>query len=396
MRRIAVIGAGIVGASVAFRLTQSGAARVFIVERARPGSGTTSASFAWANANQKTPYDYFELNRAGLEEHYRLRDELPGGTPWLYSRGNLEWTGVGETLEELERRIERLRSWGYAAEWRKASWVNEVLEPNVAFQSPDTPVAFFPEEAWIDAPRLANVLVELARRKDAEVRFGTAVESIETKGGGVSALRVQGGESLPVDAVINAAGPEADRVAAMLGRKLPLEPSKGLLVDLVMHEAPIGRLLHSQRVNLRPDGPGRIVVHHGSVDQKLENGTAETKRLCHELLEHARSVVPALESAEVEGVRVGVRAMPKDGLPCVGAVPELPGYYEALTHSGVTLGPLLGRLLAREILAGEVDALISPFRPDRFTRGRPSSDELSNRWVARDAVSGDEARPMGR
>ncbi len=62
--------------------------------------------------------------------------------------------------------------------------------------------------------------------------------------------------------------------------------------------------------------------------------------------------------------------MPEDGLPCVGAVAEIPGYYEAVTHSGVTLGPLLGRLLAREILAGEVDALISPFRPDRFARAR--------------------------
>ena len=44
----------------------------------------------------------------------------------------------------------------------------------------------------------------------------------------------------------------------------------------------------------------------------------------------------------------------------------VPGYYEAVTHSGVTLGPLLGRLLAREILEGEVDPLLSSYRPDRF------------------------------
>jgi glycine/D-amino acid oxidase-like deaminating enzyme len=44
------------------------------------------------------------------------------------------------------------------------------------------------------------------------------------------------------------------------------------------------------------------------------------------------------------------------------------GYYEAVTHSGVTLGPLIGRVLAREVLTGEVDALIVPFRPDRFAR----------------------------
>jgi glycine/D-amino acid oxidase-like deaminating enzyme len=146
--RAAVIGAGIVGASVAFRLAGSGAAQVWIVDRSGPGSGTTSASFAWVNANDKTPRDYFELNHAGLEEHLRLRDELPDEAPWIHSGGNLEWAGDEEALKALVNRVERLRSWGYAAEWREARHVNEVLEPNVAFPSPDTPVAFFPEEAW--------------------------------------------------------------------------------------------------------------------------------------------------------------------------------------------------------------------------------------------------------
>ena len=78
-RRIAVIGAGIVGASVAFRPARSREARVSIVERSRPGSGTTSATFAWANANEKTPREYFEINLAGLEEHYRLCDAGSNG-----------------------------------------------------------------------------------------------------------------------------------------------------------------------------------------------------------------------------------------------------------------------------------------------------------------------------
>jgi len=368
--RIAVIGAGIVGASVAFRLARSGEARVWIVDESLPGSGTTSASFAWANANDKTPRDYFELNRAGLEEHYRLRDEL-GGAPWLYPGGNVEGAGDEAALEGLERRIERLRSWSYDAEWWRASRVNEILEPNIAFPSPDAPVAFFPKEAWIDASRLAGALVELACHSGAEARIGKAVEEIETKGVRVSALRLKGGERLPIDAVVNAAGPEADRMAALLGRLLPLESSKGLISRLAVEGTPVGRLVHSRYVNLRPDGPGRVVLNHGWVDQKLESDDAGTEdSLSHELLEHARRVVPALKSAKVEEVRVGVRPMPEDGRSCVGAVAELPGYYEAVTHSGVTLGPLLGRLLAQEILSGEVDDLISPFRPDRFARAR--------------------------
>ena len=370
--RVAVIGAGIVGASVAFRLAESGAARVWIVDKSEPGSGTTSASFAWANANDKTPRDYFELNRVGLEEHLRLRDELPGGAPWLHSGGNLEWTEDEEALEALANRVERLRSWGYAAEWREARHVNEVLESNVAFPRPDTPVAFFPEEAWVDAPRLADTFVELARQKGAETRLEAAVKEIEMDGERALALLLRNGERLPVDAVVNAAGPEADKVAALLGRTLLLRPKEGLLARLVVEENVIGRLLHSPRVNLRPDDTGRIVAHHSTVDRKLEGDGVLEDSLCRELLERARRVVPTLENARVETVRIGIRPMPEDDLPCVGAVPELPGYYEAVTHSGVTLGPLLGRLLAREILAGEVDGLISPFRPDRFTRDQVS------------------------
>lgn len=354
---------------MAFRLTESGAARVWVIDGSRPGTGTTSASFAWVNANDKTPRDYFELNHAGLEEHFRLRDELPGGAPWLNPGGNLEYTGDEAALEDLHDRVERLRYWGYAAEWRRASRVNEAMEPNVAFPSPDTPVAFFPEEAWADAPRLANALVELAGRNGAETRFGAAVEGIETRRGRVAAVRLQNGGRLPVDAVVNAAGPGAARVAAMLGLPLPLESSEGLLLRLAVEGTPLRRIVHSGRINIRPDGPGRVLVHHGSIDRELEDATETKYSLCSELLERARLVIPALENAKIEDARVGLRPMPEDGLPCVGAVSPVPGYYEAVTHSGVTLGPLVGRLLAREVLTGEVDPLIAPFRPGRFARG---------------------------
>ncbi|HET7036321.1 MAG TPA: hypothetical protein VFI42_11630, partial [Thermomicrobiaceae bacterium] len=72
--------------------------------------------------------------------------------------------------------------------------------------------------------------------------------------------------------------------------------------------------------------------------------------------------------APVVAARIGTRPLPVDGRSCLGAVSAAPGYYEAVTHSGVTLGPLLGRLLTQEILRGVVDPLAAPFRPDRFAR----------------------------
>ena len=130
--KVAVIGAGIVGASVAYRLSEGGA-EVVVIDGAQPGSGTTSTSFAWVNANNKLPREYFELNVAGMREHERLRDEIGGD--WLYTTGNLIWA-EDEEQENLERRVERLRSWSYAAEMLPASTVNEKLEPGAVFPTP--------------------------------------------------------------------------------------------------------------------------------------------------------------------------------------------------------------------------------------------------------------------
>jgi glycine/D-amino acid oxidase-like deaminating enzyme len=360
--KVAVIGTGIVGSSVAYRLS-GGGAEVVMIDGAEPGSGTTSTSFAWVNANNKLPRNYFELNVAGMREHERLRDEIGGD--WLYSTGNLIWA-VDEEQKNLEKRVERLRSWSYAAEMLPASTVNEQLEPGAAFSDPAVRIAHFPEESWTDAPALTRTLVEAATRNGAHEHFGNAVRGIEVDGAGVM-LQLQEGDAVHADVVVNATGVKAASVAEMVGRKLPLDVFPGLLIRVAVSDEPLRHLMHTPRINVRPDGPGYVLLHHDSVDERLTDDFAGTEDpLCTELLERARLILPALEEAMVVEARFGMRPVPADGHSCVGALSGVPGYYEAVTHSGVTLGPLIGRLLAREILAGEVDPLIAPFRPDRF------------------------------
>jgi len=360
--KVAVVGAGIVGSSVAHRLSEGGAEAV-LIDRGEPGSGTTSASFAWVNANNKLPREYFELNRAGMGEHERLRDEIGGG--WLHSTGNLIWT-TDEEQENLEKRVERLRSWSYAAEMLLACTVNEKLEPEVVFPDPEARIAHFPEESWVDAPALTRTLAKAARSNGALTLVGNAVHGIEVGGEGVT-LRLEDGDTVRADAVVNATGAMAASVAEMVGRKLPLDVFRGLLLRVAVPGEPLGRLMHTPHANVRPDGPGHVLLHHDSVDASLTGDFAgKEDPLCAELLECARRVLPALAEAEVVEARFGLRPVPADGHSCVGALSGVPGYYEAVTHSGVTLGPLVGRLLAREILIGEVDPLIAPFRPDRF------------------------------
>lgn len=89
MTRVVVVGAGVIGASVAYCLAQSGAV-VTILEAIRVGGGTSSASFAWTNSNSKTPRAYHDLNVARMRALASLGDEF-GSAPWWHGGGNVEW-----------------------------------------------------------------------------------------------------------------------------------------------------------------------------------------------------------------------------------------------------------------------------------------------------------------
>jgi glycine/D-amino acid oxidase-like deaminating enzyme len=77
-------------------------------------------------------------------------------------------------------------------------------------------------------------------------------------------------------------------------------------------------------------------------------------------------VLPSLERGELLATQVAWRPIPADRFPSVGGVGGIVGYYEAVTHSGITLCLVLGRFITEEILDGKVNVLASPYRPDRF------------------------------
>src|ERR1700738_543727 len=89
MIKTIVIGAGVMGASVAYRLGQAGAA-VTVVEDTRGRGGNPRISLAWTNAHKKPPKPYHDLNVAGMRAHAELADEF-GATPWWHGGGRLEW-----------------------------------------------------------------------------------------------------------------------------------------------------------------------------------------------------------------------------------------------------------------------------------------------------------------
>ncbi len=373
--RIVVIGGGVIGAALTWRLAQAGA-RVTLVEANALASGTSSTSFAWLNSNNKPPLEYHRLNHAGLLEHAALRDEF-GDAPWLHQIGNVTWEqpalqGASEpdvpiTGEPLAAKIERLRGWEYPVDvFDRQDAVSRF--PELALPEDVNRFAHFPDEGYADVPLLVASLVNAAVTLGARVIDHDPVASLAVEPGRVSGVSTRGGESIPADVVVTAAGRWSEQVLALAGISLPMAPTLGLLAVTSPAACSLRSLVHSPGVNLRPDGGSRYLLASYDVDNRLtEEDTAETRAaMAEEILQRAKVLVPALRDSRVESIRLGIRSIPADGFPVVGPVPGVEGLYTVATHSGVTMGPLLGRLAAAEIVNGEVDDRLLPFRAERL------------------------------
>jgi len=95
-------------------------------------------------------------------------------------------------------------------------------------------------------------------------------------------------------------------------------------------------------------------------------GAAFEKQHSERILAIARQFIPQLKTVELEQAVIGWRPLPHDERPVVGHVKNIPGVYLATMHSGVTLAPIIGELVAMELLEGTETNLLADFRPNRF------------------------------
>ncbi|WP_442815692.1 NAD(P)/FAD-dependent oxidoreductase [Streptomyces sp. NBC_01795] len=362
--RVAVIGVGILGACVGWNLSRHGAEVVFI-DAGRPGEGVTNWSFSWVNASNKTERrSYFDLNVASMAAYRELAETIGPGS-WWHPSGHLRWADDPAAEAKLLETAELLAGWHYRVEVCTGAEVRRRLEP--ALRVPGkTSVLFYPDEAWVHGRHLVGRLVGRAVESGAEHRSGTAVCDVGIgSDGSIRTVTLSDGSCLNVDVVVNAAGPSASQVAGLIARHLPMRREPGVVTRIGGAQVPVHRAMHAPHIEIRPDGYASVVLHSREIDALIDTGEdpAELARLLHE---SARHVVPELGSSRIAQTQVAYRPIPADGFPSVGAVPSVPGYYEAVSHSGITLGPVIGRLLASEILSGKRDEMLADFRPERF------------------------------
>ena len=365
MTEVVVIGGGVIGAATAFRLAQAGV-RVTLVEAGQLAGGTSGSSFAWVNASDKPPLAYHLLNVAGMSEHLLLRHEC-GAAPWLHLDGNIEWASGETEAAALAEKVERLRAWGYAAEWLTPAELR-VIEPNIVVPPDVEHAASYPAEGYVDVPALIGALITRAEALGATIHTGFRVAAITRAGERVAGIVSTTGERIAADVVVICAGRWSAEIAALADIHLPMANTVGLLAITGAAPVSLRSIITAPGVNIRPDGAGRLRLQATEFDTTVTPDTplVPIPAAAHTALNRAMAVLPRLAGVSLVAALIGVRAIPGDGYPTVGAVPGVKGLYLATTHSGVTMGPLLGRLIAREVLTGKTDARLASFRPARL------------------------------
>ncbi|RDD95290.1 FAD-binding oxidoreductase [Paracoccus pantotrophus] len=375
--KIVVIGSGIVGSSVAYECAKAGA-QVTVLEAGRVAGATSSISFAWTNATTKFPRPYYDLNVAGMRAHLELRRDF-GITPWFSQTGSVEWRNQPEDQAAYLENFRLMKEWGYGVDWISRATLAE-MEPDVNVAAiGDGPISYFPEEGWIDPALYCAWLLRAAKaRWGAEVHEHARVNAIETVGGKVHRVRTVDGTSFAADRVINCTGGWADTVLGD-AHGIPLASNIGVLGFTPPVALTLRSQLHADDMDIRPDGAGRIMIHKISVDStmKAPDPLATDSVQAQALMAAVREVLPALEAVELEAVRTTVRPFPADGYTCAGAMPDISGHYMAVTHSGVTIAPYLGRAVADEVVRGEIHADLETFRPERFFQHRSAQAETT-------------------
>ncbi|MEV1025749.1 FAD-dependent oxidoreductase [Streptomyces sp. NPDC050264] len=377
--RIAVIGGGVLGAATARALAVRGAA-VTLYERTALAAGTTGTSFAWVNSHAKKPLSYHELNSAGLAEHHALRKAGAPAPDWFFPSGNLEWAADEAGDERLAAAFAELETHRYRCCWLDPDRAR-ALVPDLRVPPQVRRIAYFPEEGYVlPHPLLARLWGE-ARDHGAELRCPAEVTGIEERASDVR-LELADGTRASADLVVTATGRWSARTAALAGVSLPMadaaEPGSatvGLLGYTTPTAARLDAVLTTPRLNIRPDGGGRLVVQGLDLDVDADPAAPPPAdgRHAAQLLDRLAGLLHGTQGAALESLRVGQRALPADGLTVAGRLRPDGRVYALATHSGITLGPLLGRLAAQELLTGERDPLLDEFGPDRLTGAAPDS-----------------------
>lgn len=362
--KVVVVGAGAVGANIAYRLAARGQ-EVTVLDAGRPGRATTGTSISWLSSfPQVAGADMAELGfRLSINREFAKLEAEVGGT-WMHWADTLTWATDTETATRLRSDQQICADRGVDVEVLSGKQAS-LQEPAVAL--PDGAEVYVEHGGgWVDAPLLVEALLAAAARHGATVIQDTQVTTIERSRDRVAAVTTAAGRKYRADVVVNAAGSWASHVGAMAGCPVPVDLRPGLIVySQPLPGAALAAVLNTPKLNIRPAPGGGIAIHARA--ESMYGHHSLNARSATDVIGAASRWLPQLAGTVAAESRVGVRPVPPGG-PVIGAHPSLQGFYVAVSHGGVGWGPLWGKLAAAEI-SGISAPELSRWRPNRFLAG---------------------------
>ncbi len=378
MSDVIVIGAGVMGCSIALRLAQAGL-RTTVLERSIPGAEASSAA-AGILAPQKEaerPGPFLELCLRSRGMYRAFADELLAlsGIDVAYlSCGALDVAFTEAAVHRLEETVAWQKAMGLRAELLSgadARALEQKLSPSILA------AAHFPDDHQVDNRLLVRALSIAASRAGTTFRSGY-VRSVIAEQNRVVGVDVDG-ERLMAGAVVVAAGSWTSLVQGARIAPHAVRPARGQMVQLQTRVPMLERVVFCDRGYLVPRKDGRVIA--GSTVELAGFEKHVTASGLAKILAMALELVPELADVPVVETWAGLRPYTDDHLPILGEGP-LERLFVASGHfrNGILLAPITARLVSQLVLGQRPSVDLSPFRYDRLlTRCPPharATDEL--------------------
>ena len=393
--QVVVIGAGIVGCSVAYHLTQLGWTDVVILERQTLGSGTTGHGAGLVTQLRHTRA-LTDLSRYSADLYPRLEAET-GQPPGFRQTGSISVARVAERMDELRRAVSMAKGFGVRIEEITLQEARE-LWPLMRTDGLAGAI-FIPDDGQTVPDRTTKALAMGAIQRGAVLHENVRVTGITRKGGSVTGVTTDRGD-IRCEIVVNCAGMWAREIGLMCGVDVPLHaadhaylvtrPIEGVAVDLPTLRDQDGHIYFRRDIE---DTGGLLLGGFETVAEPWGMDGIPDDYADHMLdrdwsryrvfIERAVDRVPAMRDAEVARYLVGPESFTPDNNYIVGEAPELRGFFVAagFNSSGIASAAGAGRAVAEWMVAGEPTMDLWEVDIRRFHHFQSSSRYLYDRTV---------------
>jgi glycine oxidase len=365
-----IIGAGVMGLGIAWRLAQAGCS-VAVYDRAEAGRGASWAAAGMLAAAVETEPGEEALLALTLESQRMWPDfarelEVVSGVSVGYrDEGTIVVALTRDDAEQLRFTFDFQKSLGLDLEWlsgAEAGRREPHLRPGISG------AVFSPRDHQVDNRRLVRALAQAARKSGAVLYEHDPVREVEITGGRITAAVTEHRRE-PADVIVLAAGAWSREIAGIPAAHLPpIRPIKGQMLALEMDPANplLNHVVWLPRGYLVPRRDGRLVVG-GTVEERGFDDRITAGGLLA-LIEGAWRAVPGIEELPVAETWVGFRPGSRDDAPLLGPS-GIAGLVVATGHhrNGILLTPLTAEAVSDFVMTGHLPEAVRPFTPERFT-----------------------------